>query len=114
MSGAVLPFVNGRQACGPENAHLFFSPAGEKGEAREQRAARAKAVCATCPVIRDCLTHALTHSEWGVWGGADEEDRVALQHRHGLTRRVGRYSGHWSAIEDDDLPDDDTSRSETP
>jgi len=32
--------------------------------------ARAKQICATCPVIADCLEGALERREpWGVWGG---------------------------------------------
>ena len=31
---------------------------------------RAKDVCAECPVIRECLDHAIAQrEEWGVWGG---------------------------------------------
>jgi WhiB family redox-sensing transcriptional regulator len=31
---------------------------------------RAKALCASCPIRRECLTAALERAEpWGVWGG---------------------------------------------
>ena len=42
---------------------LFFSE-------ELQDIARAKAICAKCPVIADCLEGALERREpWGVWGG---------------------------------------------
>jgi hypothetical protein len=32
--------------------------------------ARAKAICAKCPVTEECLEHAVRiHEPWGVWGG---------------------------------------------
>lgn len=43
---------------------------------------QAKAVCRSCPVQADCLTHALeTGEEHGVWGGLDEVERVKLREK---------------------------------
>jgi len=40
---------------------------------------RAKAVCRSCPVRMDCLSHALDHKiEFGVWGGMTERERRVL------------------------------------
>jgi WhiB family transcriptional regulator, redox-sensing transcriptional regulator len=65
-------------ACHAGNAELFF-PVSEVGPARLQ-VARAKAVCARCPVRQDCLDYAMTtHQVHGVWGGLSEEDRGRLQ-----------------------------------
>ena len=51
----------------------FPAPHDAKG------AARAKAICATCPVKADCLAHALAAGEkHGIWGGLDECQRAAL------------------------------------
>ena len=37
---------------------------------------RAKDVCAECPVIRECLDHAIAqHEESGVWGGMTAKER---------------------------------------
>ena len=37
---------------------------------------RAKDVCAECPVIKECLDHAITqHEESGVWGGMGPAER---------------------------------------
>src|SRR5438270_80471 len=43
------------------------------------REAAAKAVCAPCPVLRECLDWALhTQERWGVWGGTTPEERAEL------------------------------------
>lgn len=41
-------------------------------------------VCWSCPVRLLCLRHALVRGEpWGIWGGLDPEQRVALAARGG-------------------------------
>ncbi|MCC6339485.1 MAG: WhiB family transcriptional regulator [Acidimicrobiia bacterium] len=68
-----------RAACrGPASA-LFFPPSvSERRDEREQREARAKAICATCPVRGECLEHALRVRELhGIWGGMNEAERRA-------------------------------------
>jgi WhiB family redox-sensing transcriptional regulator len=69
-------------ACRDVDSAVFFSPDGERGPKRAAREARAKAVCARCPVIYQCATHAIRYDErYGVWGGLSERDRVALRLR---------------------------------
>jgi WhiB family transcriptional regulator, redox-sensing transcriptional regulator len=49
--------------------------------------ARPVAICRTCPVQVDCLTHALEHhEEHGIWGGVRERPRRHL--RRGLSLGV--------------------------
>jgi WhiB family redox-sensing transcriptional regulator len=36
---------------------------------------KAKAVCARCSVRQECLTYAVEHGEYGVWGGFDDAER---------------------------------------
>jgi WhiB family redox-sensing transcriptional regulator len=60
---------------------LFFHPHGEREPMRGERDAAAKAVCARCPVRRECLAHALDSAEpYGVWGGLSETEREVLLH----------------------------------
>lgn len=69
-----------RAACREIDSAVFFSPDGERGPAREVREARAKAICARCPVIGECATYALVAGEQhGVWGGLSERERTALR-----------------------------------
>jgi WhiB family redox-sensing transcriptional regulator len=65
-----------RAACLAADPELFF-PGGTTALAGEQ-AVEAKAVCAGCPVRRECLDWALvTKQDHGVWGGLDEFERRA-------------------------------------
>jgi len=60
-------------SCRTLDTGMFF-PVGQTGEA-EVRIARAKKVCAACPVRNDCLEFAITtNQEYGVWGGHSEEE----------------------------------------
>ena len=74
-------------SCRDADPRLFFHPEGERGPARRERDASAREICASCPVLQQCRTHALTVREpYGVWGGLTEDDREAIfadrRHRH--------------------------------
>ena len=72
-------------ACRGVDSAVFFHPEGERGPSREARDRSAKAICATCPVIRECAAHALAVREpYGVWGGLTEDDREAIYRGHPL------------------------------
>lgn len=69
-------------ACREVSTEQFFHPQGERGSSRRNRAAQAKAICSTCPVIAQCRRHALAVREpYGVWGGLTEEERDAVYQR---------------------------------
>ena len=57
----------------------FFHPDAERGSSKRRRDAKAKAICADCPVIAQCRAHALqVHEPYGVWGGLTEDERSQL------------------------------------
>lgn len=62
-----------------ENA-VFYPPTG--GESRTDRLLReraAKAICASCPVVAECLDEALRIGEqYGIWGGMTDHERRRL------------------------------------
>ena len=65
-------------ACLSEDPDLFF-PIGTTGDAVPQIAA-AKSICATCPVMEECLDFALSsRQDYGVWGGLTEDERRSLR-----------------------------------
>lgn len=66
-----------RAACRAEDPELFF-PIGEGGPALVQIAA-AKVVCASCPVVVECLTFALVALPEGVAGGLTATERRELR-----------------------------------
>ena len=69
-------------ACKGVDESVFFSPDAERGPSRRAREAAAKALCAVCPVSRECLEHALTVREpYGVWGGLSVNERENLLRR---------------------------------
>ena len=64
-------------ACQGKTSAVFYPPfSSEDRSARRSREARAKAVCALCPVRVDCLAHAFEHDErFGIWGGLTGRER---------------------------------------
>ena len=66
-------------ACREVDPEMFFSPDAERGPRRRARESAAKALCAVCPVVQECLNHALTVREpYGVWGGLTINERDQL------------------------------------
>ena len=66
-------------ACRELPTEIFFHPDGERGPSRKNRIRNAKEICKKCPVINECLQHALTVQEpFGIWGGKSEEERAEL------------------------------------
>lgn len=66
-------------ACADLDVNDFFSPEHERGFARERRESAAKAYCARCPVVAECLQHAMSaREEHGVWGGMNPRERSDL------------------------------------
>lgn len=64
-------------ACQGDDGRDFYPPTnGERKRERAARQQRAKSICAGCPVISQCLDHALSTGErYGVWGGLTADER---------------------------------------
>lgn len=59
--------------CVDYDPEIFFPPQGGDGR-------MAKAICAGCPVERECAEFATKHRiNWGIWGGTDERERRLLR-----------------------------------
>lgn len=69
-----------KAACRGPHSAIFFPPTTvERKEDRDEREARAKAICATCPVRQPCLDYAVSIREpHGIWGGLNETERKHL------------------------------------
>ncbi len=68
-----------RAVCRGMDTADFFHPDAERGPSKHRRDAKAKAICASCPVIAQCRTHALqVHEPYGVWGGLTADERNQL------------------------------------
>ena len=72
--------------CRSHDPALFFGPNRfEPKRERLEREAAAKAVCATCPALRQCREYALRNGEiYGVWGGLGEADRRSILEHGGV------------------------------
>jgi WhiB family transcriptional regulator, redox-sensing transcriptional regulator len=66
-----------RAACRGPNRRIFFPPPQpEPPSDRDRREQQAKEICATCPVLVECRTYALTRQEQhGIWGGLTARER---------------------------------------
>ena len=66
-------------ACRGMDCEVFFHPSMERARGRRRRITAAKAVCKTCPVVRQCLDYALeTREPYGIWGGRSEDERAEM------------------------------------
>lgn len=73
-----------RAACIGHDRELWFS--ADKGFATDDaRTARAKAVCAGCPVVAECLDYGWRR-EYGIYGGM-----TATERKNARRRRYGEY-----------------------
>jgi WhiB family transcriptional regulator, redox-sensing transcriptional regulator len=81
MSSVNFRFASWQRAaaCRSADPELFF-PVSYSGRSLEQ-VERAKAVCRTCIVRRQCLQYAIAANEEGVWGGMTEDERLRVAHR---------------------------------
>lgn len=70
-------------ACKGEDPELFFAPDAEDRAGRLTREARARAICASCPVARDCrlFARSMGHQD-GIWGGRDFGQRLCRNKLH--------------------------------
>jgi WhiB family redox-sensing transcriptional regulator len=74
-------------ACLHADPDLFF-PISLTERAAEQIAA-AKAICARCPVRRECLEYAEAHDPmYGIWGGTTVTDRQRTRRRQQRAARA--------------------------
>ena len=76
-------------ACAGLGPAMFYDPVPSSVRA-------AKAVCAQCPVVTDCASHAMANREpFGIWGGQTETERAEASAR--------RVCGPSPAISDTEL-----------
>jgi len=75
-----------KAACrGPQAAVFFPPPVFERKDEKIDRESRAKEICQSCAVRKDCLDYALSIREpHGIWGGLNEVER-----KHLMAQRAG-------------------------
>jgi WhiB family transcriptional regulator, redox-sensing transcriptional regulator len=72
---------------------LFFPPdnpggpkAGKGITGEKERVDKARAICSTCPVKKECLNYAIEHECQGIWGGTTDSERKKIR-REMILRR---------------------------
>lgn len=73
-------------SCKGETTSIFFPSEDEKTLDRKIRETKAKAICAKCPVQRQCLIAG--DEEEGIWGGLTEAERSGKHRRRKLLRPI--------------------------
>ena len=69
-------------ACAGKPSKLFFlGPSNPQIAAKHK--ATVRAICGSCSVRPQCLSHALRYEEWGAWGGLTERELAAERKRLG-------------------------------
>jgi WhiB family redox-sensing transcriptional regulator len=69
-----------RARCRGLPAEVFFTTDDDRGSRRIAHEENAKRICRDCPVLRECLSHAIQAKEtYGIWGATTPKERVALQ-----------------------------------
>lgn len=76
--GRLREIVTRQAACRGTDPETFFPDREQESRAYTHAVTAAKAICARCPVRRECLHLALATPEThGVWGGTSEDERAA-------------------------------------
>ena len=75
-----------KAACrGPQAAVFFPPPQFERKDEKIERESRAKDICRSCVVRKECLEYSVAIKEThGIWGGLNEAERRQL-----LAEKVG-------------------------
>ena len=72
----MYPFLDDA-ACRGLDPELFYAEGGAA-------VAKAKSVCAQCPLRPKCLEGAIAREEFGVWGGTTARERAAIRRERGV------------------------------
>lgn len=79
-----FPKFSAPAACAEADPELWFAATGQNQWTRE-----AKRICATCPVISECLEYALPlQFLFGVWGGLTADERARLRRKRGIVNQT--------------------------
>lgn len=66
-----VPSIFNQASCTGSKPEIFHSD-------HPARVAAARRVCASCPIVADCLQWAVDNFEEGVWGGTTKQERLGL------------------------------------
>jgi len=71
--------------CKNVDSELFFLEPLLRGKQKREKERKAKEVCKGCPVVNECLQHAMRTPEYfGVWGGTTADERNHILQQRGI------------------------------
>jgi len=71
--------------CKDIDSDLFFLDPQARGKNKRDKEKAAVKICRSCPVIEQCLNHALSIPEYfGVWGGMTADERNSILRKKGV------------------------------
>jgi WhiB family redox-sensing transcriptional regulator len=65
--------------CRNADTELFYAHRDELAE-RGLNMRSIRAMCGRCVIRRDCLSYAMGHEKYGMWGGLTQEERTYVRH----------------------------------
>ena len=81
--------IDSTPACSTVDPELFFPQevevAPNKVVSRYLNFSEAKQICASCPLVLQCLEYALRNVEIGIWGGTTESQRESLRKKRNIS-----------------------------
>lgn len=79
-------------ACKNHPTHIFYP---EPGSLNTPNTRLALSICNDCPVRNNCLDHAITNREPGIWGGQTEQQRRIGRRRHFRPNQLVEHGWHY-------------------
>jgi len=58
---------------------IFYSVEEERSILAYEYINALRSICLSCPIWKECLTYAMEHEIYGVWGGMTSIERVSFQ-----------------------------------
>ncbi|MUL77900.1 WhiB family transcriptional regulator [Mycobacterium sp. CBMA226] len=69
-----------RARCRGLPAEVFYTGDDDRGARRIAHEEHAKQICRQCPVLRECLGHAMeAYEPYGIWGATTPKERAAMR-----------------------------------
>jgi WhiB family redox-sensing transcriptional regulator len=57
---------------------LFYQVEEERSTNAYDHINSLRAICASCPIWKECLTYAFANENYGMWGGMTSQERVSM------------------------------------
>lgn len=73
----ILP-LTGAEPCIQIDPEMFYE---ESGGVALHNLPILRRICSDCPILNECAEHAISHEEYGFWGGLTAQERKIVRRR---------------------------------